>query len=184
MNDIIKETKKKMDAALDHLKQELKNIRTGRANPGMLDNVMVEVYGTQMPLRDIANITAPEPRQLLITPYDAHNAGPISKGIERANLGIRPILDGNVVRMQIPPMDEAMRKEMVKLSHKRKEECKVSVRNVRRDSNEIARKQKTEGTIPEDLLKKLEKEIQELTDKYCKQADDLCAAKEKEIATI
>lgn len=184
MNDIIKETKKKMDAALEHLKQELKNIRTGRANPGMLDNVMVEVYGTQMSLRDLANITAPEPRQLLITPYDAHNAGPISKGIERANLGIRPILEGHVVRMQIPPMDESMRKQMVVLSHKRKEECKVSVRNVRRDSNEAARKQEGEGEISKDILKKLEKEIQELTDKYCKQADELSTAKEKEIASI
>src|SRR5438552_584653 len=112
MSDIIKETKKKMDAALDHFKQELKNIRTGRANPSILDNVMVDVYGTQMSLRELANITTPEPRQLLITPYDPHNSGPILKGIERANLGIRPFLDGHVIRMQIPPMDESMRKEM------------------------------------------------------------------------
>lgn len=184
MNDVVKETKKKMDAALEHLKQELKNIRTGRANTAMLDNVTVEVYGTQMHLREIANVTAPEPRQLLITPYDAHNAGPISKGIERANLGVRPVIDGNVVRIQIPQMDESMRKEMIKLSHKRKEDCKVSIRNIRRDSNEMARKQKADGDIPEDLLKKLEKEVQELTDKYCKLADDLSTAKEKEISTI
>lgn len=182
--NLFDQTKAKMVAAIEHLKEELKAIRTGRANTGMLDNVTVEVYGTQMRIRDLASVTTPEPRQLLITPFDPQNKGHISKGIEKANIGFVPYIDGNVVRIKIPPMDEAMRKEMTKLCHKRREDAKVSVRNVRRDSNEAIRKQKSDGHVDEDAMKRLEKQIQELTDKYCKEADDLCEKKEKEISVI
>lgn len=181
---IFDQTKAKMLAALEHLKNELKSIRTGRANPGMLDNVSVEVYGSQMRLKDIASVTAPEARQLLITPFDPQNNSSIGKAIERANLGFMPIVDGHSVRIKIPQMDEAVRKEMVKLCHKRREEAKVSIRNIRRDGNDIARKQKAAGEMPEDVLKKIEKDIQEITDKYCKEADDLAEKKEKEVITI
>lgn len=182
--DIIAQTKAKMTAALDHLKNELKNIRTGRANPGMLDGVSVEVYGTQMRIKDLASVNAPEQRQLLITPFDSHNSGVICKAIERANLGLQPMIDGNVVRIKIPPMDDSMRKEMIKVCHRKCEECKVSIRNVRRDCNEVARKQKADGEIPEDQLKKLEKNIQDLTDSFCKEAESLSEKKEREVATI
>ena len=101
------QTKAKMTAAIEHLKNELKGIRTGRANPGMLDNVTVEVYGSQMRIKDIASVNAPEPRQLLITPFDTQNTAAIGKAIERANLGFMPIVDGNVVRIKIPQMDES-----------------------------------------------------------------------------
>lgn len=181
---ITDDTKLKMLAAIDHLKNELKNIRTGRANTSMLDNVMVEVYGSPMRLKDIASITAPEARMLLITPFDPQNNSMIGKTIEKANLGFMPIVDGNLVRIKIPPMDEGMRKEMVKLCHKRREEAKVSIRNIRREANENARKQKSDGTIAEDLMKKLEKNIQDLTDKYCKEADEISQKKEIEITTI
>lgn len=181
---IMDQTKIKMVAVIDHLKDEYKNIRTGRANPGMLDNVQVEVYGSPMRLKDIASITAPEARQLLITPFDITNKGVISKSIEKANLGFMPIVDGNAVRIRIPPMDDSMRKEMVKLCHKKREESKVSIRNVRRDANDLIRRQKSSGDIAEDVLKKLEKSIQELTDKFCKEADDLSEKKEKEISII
>lgn len=181
---IVDQTKAKMTAALEHLKEELKGIRTGRANPGMVDSVMVEVYGSQMRIKDIASITVPESRQLLITPFDPTNSAMIGKGIERANIGFVPIVDGNVVRLRIPSMDENTRKEMIKLCHKRREEAKVSIRNIRRDANEAVRKQKSDGDIAEDIMKKLEKNIQELTDKFCKEADDLSDKKEKEIATI
>lgn len=181
---IIDQTEQKMKASIDHLTDELKKIRTGQANPAMLENVTVEVYGTSMKLRDVASITTPEPRQLLVTPYDANNTQVIGKGIEKANLGFRPIVDANVVRINIPQMDESVRQEMVKLCHKKREEAKVSIRNVRRDSNEAVRKQKTDGEIGEDMEKKFEKDIQILTDKYCKIADDVSSVKEKEVSTI
>jgi len=181
---IIDQTEQKMKASIEHLSDELKKIRTGHANPAMLDNVSIEVYGTGMKLRDVASITTPEPRQLLVTPYDANNTDVIGKGIEKANLGFRPIVDGNVVRINIPQMDETVRQEMVKMCHKKREEAKVSIRNVRRESNEAVRKQKTDGDIGEDMEKKFEKDIQTLTDKYCKEADDLSAVKEKEVSTI
>lgn len=178
------QAKAKMAAAIEHLKNELKNIRTGRANAGMLDNVMVEVYGSPMRLKEVASVTTPEARQLLVTPYDAQNTNAIGKAIERANLGFMPIVDGNLVRIKIPPMDESMRKEMVKICHKKREESKVSIRNIRRDCNELVRKEKADGNIAEDMMKKLEKTIQELTDKYCKEADDIAQKKEVEVTTV
>lgn len=182
--DILGQTKEKMAAAIEHLKNELKNIRTGRASPGMLDSVFVEIYGAKMRIKDVASVNAPEPRQLLITPFDAQNTSAIGKAIEKANIGLMPIVDGNSVRLKIPQMDDNVRKEMIKLCHKRREEAKVSIRNMRRDSNnEIARKMK-DGELAEDQMKKLEKNIQELTDKSCKEADDLSEKKEKEVSTI
>ncbi len=181
---IADQAKENMVAAIDHLKQELKNLRTGRANPGVLDNVKVEVYGSQMRLKELANVTAPEPRQLLITPFDPQTVGPISKGIERANLNLQPIQDGNIVRIQVPPMDENTRKEIVKQGKKKTEETKVSIREIRRKHNELARKAKSDGDIAEDQLKKCEKQIQTYTDQYCKESDEIMSVKEKEITTV
>lgn len=178
------DTKAKMEAAFDHFKQELNNLRSNRANPHMLDSVMVEAYGATMKIRDLANVTAPEARQLLIAPFDGSMAGPIGKGIEKANLGVQPIVEGNLVRINIPPMDEAMRKEIAKQGKKRAEEAKVAIREVRRKQNEHVRKQKADGDITEDDVKREEKHIQEFTDKYCKQIDELFTAKEKEIMTV
>lgn len=178
------QAKAKMLAALEHLKAELKTIRTGRANPAMVEGIIVEVYGSPMRLKDIASINAPEARMLVITPFDAKNAAAIGKAIEKANIGVNPIVDSNMVRIKIPQMDQNMRKEMVKLIHKRLEEAKVSIRNIRRDANEAVRKQKSAGEIAEDVMKKAEKNIQELTDKYCKEADDQAEKKEKEVSTI
>lgn len=182
--DIIDQTKKKMQGAIDHLKNELKTLRTGRANPGMVEHVSVDVYGTHMRLKDLASISTPESRQLLITPFDGKNAHAIAKGIEAANLNVSAMVDGNVVRVKVPEMDTSVRQQMVKLSQKKCEETKVGIRSVRRDSNEFVKKEKSSGTIPEDLMKKYEKQIQELTDKFCKMADEVCAEKEKEILTI
>jgi ribosome recycling factor len=176
--------KAKMDAAIEHLKNELKNIRTGRANPGMVEHITVEIYGSPMRLKDIASISAPEARQLLITPYDTQNANTIGKAIEKANLGLMPIVDGHTVRIKIPPMTEEFRKKMVKICHEENEKTKVSIRNIRREANELVRKQKSEGKIAEDVMKKLEKTIQELTDTHCKDADDVTEKKEKELSVI
>ncbi len=178
------EAKQKMNEGLEHFKNELKNLRSGRASPGMLDNVSVEVYGTQMRIRDLASVTAPEARQLLITPFDPQTAGHISKGIEKANLNIQPLLEGNLIRINIPPMDEGMRKEIVKQGKRKAEDAKIAVREVRRKCNEQIRKEKSDSLITEDEMKKGEKDIQELTDKHCKEVDELFTAKEKEILTV
>ena len=178
------QSKGKMLAAIEHFKQELKSLRTGRANPSILDHVMVEVYGSDMRLKELANVTCPEARQILITPFDPQTVSAISKGIERANLNLQPIADGHSVRIQIPPMDESTRKEMVKIGKKKVEDSKVSIREIRRKQNELVRKMKTDGDLTEDLVKKYEKQIQEFTDQYCKEVDSLMVAKEKEIMTV
>ena len=175
----------KMKAAIEHFKQELKNIRTGRASPSMLDNVSVEVYGSSMRVRDVASITVPEPRMLLLTPFDGSQTNALAKAIQRAELGgVTAIADGNAVRVVIAQMDTNMRKAMVKTCYKCLEDTKVVIRNIRRDANEMVRRQKSDSLIPEDVAKKQEKKIQELTDKFCKEADEVCKDKEKEISTI
>ena len=184
MNDALKETEKKMNGALDHLKHELKGLRTGRANPAIVESVFVDVYGSQMRLQDMASIAAPEPRQLVITPYDTKNIHAVAKGIEAANLNLQPMVDGNVVRIRIPEMDQKVRQDMVKIAKKKAEETKVAIRNARREGNETIKKQKADGDIPEDVMKKKEKSIQELTDKFCLLADKIVDDKEKEIMTI
>ncbi len=181
---VTEQAKTKMVAALEHFKQELKSLRTGRASSSMLDHVQIEVYGTQMRIKEVANVTTPEARVLLITPFDPQTAGAICKGIEKANLNLRPILDGNIVRIPVPPMDETVRKEMVKQGKKKAEEAKVAVRETRRKQNEVVRKQKADGDIAEDQVKKFEKTIQDYTDQYVKEVDDLMHAKEKEIMTV
>lgn len=182
--DLVDQIKSKMRAAIEHLKMELKAIRTGRANPGMVDTIQIDVYGAPMRVKDVASISSPEPKQLLITPFDPKNAGLISKAIEKANIGIMPILDGHSVRLKIPPMDENLRKEMVKLCHKKREEAKVSIRNIRRDGNDHLKKQKSSSEISEDMVKKLEKSIQDLTDTFCKEADDVSKQKEDEVVHV
>lgn len=180
----LNETTKKMSQAIDHLKHELQAIRTSRANPNMLDSVSVEVYGTAMRLKDLASISTPEPRALLITPFDANNVHAVAKGVEKANLGVQPTVDGSVVRIKIPEMDASVRDQMCKLARKKCEEAKVSIRNARRDGNEEGKKEKNASAISEDLLKRLEKQIQDATDKHCKTADALTSTKEKEIVTV
>ncbi len=182
--NVEKQVKDGMQQTFDHFKQELKSLRSSRANPSMLDCVMVEAYGAKLRLKEVANITTPEARQLLITPFDPATAHAIVKGIEVANLNLRAIIDGNVVRVNIPPMDEATRKDIVKVCKKKGEEAKIAIREVRRKNNDAVKKQKADGLIPEDMMKKLEKTIQDLTDKFCKDIDTLCVDKEKEILSI
>ena len=181
---IAEQTKQKMRATIEHFKQELKSLRTNRANPAMLDNVTVEVYGSPMRLREVANVTTPEARQLLISPFDPKTVQAIAKGIEKANLNLLAIADGHVVRINVPPMDESMRREIVKQGKKKAEDTKIVIREIRRKNNELVKKSKADGDITEDVMKKLEKQIQEETDKSCKEIDDLFTAKEKEIMTV
>ena len=184
MSSVTEQTKIKMQATIDHFKNDLKNLRTNRANPGMLDGVTVEVYGSMMRIKELANVSAPEPRQLLISPFDPQTVGAIAKGIEKANLNLQPVVEGQVVRIHVPPMDEAMRKQIVKQGKEKAEDAKIVIRDIRRKNNELVRKQKADSVITEDVMKKEEKGIQELTDKFCKEIDDLYSSKEKEIMTV
>ncbi|MDP1880469.1 MAG: ribosome recycling factor [Parachlamydiaceae bacterium] len=176
--------KAKMTAAIEHFKVELQNIRTGSANPGMIENLTVEVYGSPMRLKEIGSISKPEPRQLLVTPYDPHHAGTINTAILKANLGITPMVDGKAVRVTFPMMTDDFRKKMIKLCHEEKEKVKIVIRNIRREANDLIRKLKANGEVAEDVLKKQEKLTQDLTDEYCKKADEIADKKEKEISTI
>lgn len=184
MSNIEAQVKTAMQAAIDHLKAELKTLRTGRANSGMLDRIQVEVFGSFVPIKSLGSITVPEPRQIVVTPFDPSSLAAISKAIEAANLGVHPMVDGRVVRIPVPPPDEASRKHIAKQCKEFGEKSKVAMREIRRKFNELVRKQKTDGTIPEDQMKKHEKHIQELTDKYCKEIDSVCSEKEKEIMTV
>lgn len=180
----VQQTKTKMQAALEHFKQELKALRSNRANPAIVEHVMVDIYDGQMRVKELASITAPESRQILIAPFDPKTAPAICKSIERANLNIQPVLDGHVIRINIPPMDESTRKEIVKQGKKKAEDAKVGMREIRRKANELVRKQKADNEITEDEMKKAEKTIQELTDQFCKDIDSLFVQKEKEILTV
>lgn len=184
MSQAIEQSKVKMRAAIEHLKSELKTIRTGRANPAMLEGVVVEVYGAPSRLKEVATITSPDPKQLVVSPFDPKNLNSISKAIEKANLGFNPAVDGHVVRVRIPMMDANQRQGYVKICHQEKEKAKVTIRNERRAANDLLKKQKTAGDIPEDQFKKFEKQVQEMTDSFCKEADDLAKVKEDEVMHI
>lgn len=178
------QVKTKMQAAIDHFKQELKNLRSNRANPGIVEGVSVDVYGAHMKVKELANITTPEARQILISPFDPQTAGAIAKGIEKANLNLQPVLEGHSVRINVPPMDQAVRQEVVKQGKKKAEDAKIVIRDIRRKSHDTIKEQKSSGDLTEDAVKKLEKAIQELTDKFCRQIDELFSAKEKEILAV
>ena len=180
----LNQTKAGMDQAVEHFRKEMSNLRSGRANPGILDAVRVEIYGSEMKIKDLATITMPEARMILISPYDGQTAGAIAKGIEKANLNLQPILEGKSVRISIPPLNEELRKDICKQAKKKAEETKVAIREHRRKGNDLLKQKKTAGDISEDDVKGTEKKIQELTDKYCKEIDTLLATKEKEIMTV
>ena len=166
------------------LKEDLATVRAGRANAAIVDKVMVDYYGSPTPLKALANISVPEPRTLLITPFDPKSIAEIEKAINIANIGINPINDGKVVRLQIPQVTEERRKELTKTVKKMGEDTKVAVRNLRRDANDKVKKLEKAGDYTEDDVKDTLKEIQELTDKSIKEIDEIVAGKEKEIMEV
>ncbi len=181
---LFSETKNHMAGAIEHLKQELRALRAGRANSSLVEGIHVDAYGSTMKIKELSTITTPEPRQLVITPFDISNAQLIAKAIEKANLGLRINVEGKIVRVTFPELDQTRRKELVGQVHKKREDCKISIRNIRRDSNEKSKKLKDDGDLPEDDFKKLEKQIQDLTNQFCKEADDASTDKETEIMTV
>jgi len=172
---------RRMHGALDSLKSDLSGLRTGRANTSLLDPIQVEVYGAMMPLNQVATASAPEPRLLSVQVWDKSNMTPVEKAIRSAGLGINPIVDGQNIRLPIPDMTEERRKELVKLAHQYAEKAKIAVRNVRRDGNDDLKADEKKKEISEDDRKRLETEVQKLTDGLIADIDTALAAKEKEI---
>lgn len=173
-----------LNKTLEALKEELAVVRAGRANPGMLDKVMVDYYGTQTPLKQMAAITSPDPRSLLVQPWDKNSLGDISKAIQMSNLGFNPTNDGNNLRINIPIPTEERRKELEKLASSIGEQSKVAVRNVRRDVNDKIKAMEKEKELTEDDSKKALEEAQKLTDKFIKNIDELISKKQVEIREV
>ena len=182
--DPVKEAKKGMQAAFDHFDKEMKNLRTGRASPGMLENLMVEVYGAQMNIKSLGTISVADGRQLVVTLFDPSTADSVAKGIQNSNLGVMPQIDGNVIRVPVPPLSEEVRKDIVKQAKSKVEEAKIAVREARRKGNDASKQAKADGDLTEDQQKRNEKEIQKLTDDFCKQVDTRFSEKEKDILTV
>lgn len=176
-NDI----ERRMHGAVDSLKHDLAGLRTGRANTTLLDPIQVEVYGANMPLSQIATVSAPEPRMLSVQVWDKGNVTPVEKAIRNAGLGINPITDGQNIRLPIPEMTEERRKELAKLAHQYAEKAKIAVRNVRRDGNDALKADEKKKDISEDDRKRMETEVQKLTDATVSEIDAALSAKEKEI---
>lgn len=174
---------RRMNGALDSLKNDLSGLRTGRANTTLLDPVTVEVYGAQTPLNQVATVSAPEPRMLSVQVWDKSNIQPVDKAIRSAGLGLNPILDGNTIRLPIPDLTQERRKDLAKLAGQYAEGARVAIRNVRRDGNEALKADEKSKDISEDDRKRGEDEVQKLTDKMIKLVDDEAARKEKDILT-
>lgn len=178
------EVEAKMEKRVDGYAEELKTVRAGRANASVLDKVAIDYYGTMTPINQVGSISSPEPRMLVIQPWDAGVLKEIEKAINKSDIGITPQNDGKVIRLNFPPLTEERRKELVKTVKKYSEEAKIQIRNVRRDAMESFKSQKKNGEITEDDLKGIEKDIQALTDKYIKEIESIDAAKEKEIIEV
>ena len=185
---MIKETEKsmqeKMEKTINVLKHDLSTLKAGRANPSLLDRISVEYYGANTPLNQLANIAAPEPRVLTISPWDVKSIPLIEKAILKSDLGINPSNDGKMIRLVVPQLTEERRKELVKVVKKYAEDAKIAIRNIRREANDHLKKLKKEGDITEDELKKSEEDTQKTTDKYIKEVDKAMEAKEKEILEV
>ena len=174
---------RRMQGAIDSLKGDLGGLRTGRANTTLLDPVVVEVYGSMMPLNQVATVSAPEPRMLSVQVWDRANVTAVEKGIAHANLGLNPMIDGQTLRLPMPDLTEERRKELAKLAGKYAENAKIAIRNVRRDANEALKEDEKKKEISEDERKRGEDEVQKLTDRFVAEADAAAAQKEKEILT-
>jgi ribosome recycling factor len=174
----------KMKQAVQSFSKSLATVRAGRANPSLLDSVFVEYYGANTPLNQLATISAPEARLLVITPYDKTAMQDIEKAIQKADLGLSPTNDGNVIRINIPPLTEERRKDLVKVVGKYAEEYRVQVRNVRRDTNDALKREEKNGDLTEDELRLAQDEVQKETDKHISEIDQLAKNKEKEIMEV
>lgn len=184
IDDILLEAEEKMMKTEEVVQKEFAGVRTGKASPGLVENVMVEVYGAQMRVKELASISTPESRVIMIQPWDATTLHPIEKGISKANLGLNPSVDGKVIRIVLPELSTERRQEFVKIVRKMTEEGRVAVRHVRRDALEALKKEGKAGGVTEDQVEGAEKEVQKLTDQYTAKLEAHLAQKEKEIMTV
>ncbi len=181
---LIIDLRSRMDGAIEALKKELGGLRTGRASPSLLESVSVNAYGTNMPLNQLSTVSAPEPRLLVVQVWDRSMAKAVDAAIREAGLGLNPQSEGQVIRVPIPPLSEERRKELTKIAHKYAEQARVSVRNVRRDGLEALKKREKDREITQDQHRKLDKDVQTLTDDTIKKVDETLAHKEKEILHV
>jgi ribosome recycling factor len=184
IKDLVKETRSRMEKAVEALRDDLQSIRTGRASPALVEKLLVDYYGVPTPLQQLAAISAPEPRLLTIRPWDASTVAPIERAILKSDLGLTPTNDGKLIRLAIPKLTEERRRELVRVVARRVEEGRVAVRNLRRDAIEDLREMEKEGLISEDEMYKGRDELQELTDEFIKQVDEIGSAKEAEIMEV
>jgi ribosome recycling factor len=180
----MKDATEKMAKAVTHLKEDLSGIRTGRATPGLLNRVTVEYYGAPVPLQQLASMSVPEPRTLMVQPFDKTAIGAIEKAILTSDLGVTPSNDGNVIRLSFPPLTEERRRDLVKQVHSRAEDGRVAVRNVRRHHKDEVEKLEKQHEISEDDLKRAEKELQKLTDQFVAEIDEIQRHKEQELMEV
>ncbi len=184
VDEIFEDFKERMGKSIETLKREYSRLRTGRASISLLDGIRVSYYGTPTPLNQMASLAVPEPRLIVIQPWDKTAIEDIEKAILKSELGLTPINDGKVIRISIPSLTEERRKELVKVARKMSEDNKVAIRNIRRDANEMLKDLKKEKEVTEDDLYRSQEEVQKATDQFISQVDELCAAKEKEILEI
>lgn len=182
--DVHKEAEEKMNKTIEAYKEELSSIRAGRANPGILNRVTVDYYGVQTPLNQVANVSAPEARLIVVQPYDMSILVDIEKSIIASDLGINPSNDGKIIRLAIPALTEERRKELTKVVKKASENAKVAIRNHRRDANDVIKKSVKDKEITEDEAKTAEAKVQDMTDKFVAQIDELTKEKEKELLEV
>ena len=184
IDEIIPDAEERMEKSIKNLQREFAAIRTGRASPAIFDNVKVDVYDSQMPLNQVATISCPEPRLIVIQPWDKQNLSVIEKSILRSDLSLNPASDGNIIRIQIPDLTEERRKEYVKLARQKAEECRVAIRNIRRDGNEMIKELEKDKEISEDESKNAVNSVQKITDKKIEEVQHLTENKEKEILNV
>src|SRR5882724_2238880 len=184
LDDILLEAEEKMIKTEEVVQHEFSGVRTGKASPSLVENIIVEVYGSNMRIRELAGITTPEPRTLAIQPWDANSVHPIEKAIQKANLGLNPAVQGKLIRIFFPELSQERRLEFVKIVKKMAEDGRVAIRHVRRDAMELVKKHGHDSGTTEDDVKHAEKELQKLTDQYTSKIDQHLASKEKEIMTV
>ncbi len=183
-DDVLTETERKMRASIEALKRDLANIRTGRASSGLVEHLHADAYGTSMPLNQLATITVPDARMIVITPWDKSSIGPIEKAIQKSDLNLNPSNDGKAVRIPIPPLTEERRRDLVKLVRQRVEEDRVAIRNIRRDGINDVRELEHEKMVGEDDARRAQEKLQQLTDRHIKEAEAIGSQKEQEILTV
>lgn len=184
IDEILSDAHARMGKSIEALKKDLTTVRTGRATPSLVDNIKVDYFGAPTPLKQIASISAPEARLLVIQPWDHSTIGDIKKAIQKSELGLNPVSDGNFIRLAIPPLSEERRKDLVKLVHKKTEDGRVALRNIRRDALDMLRELEREKEISQDEQKRAQERLQEITDSYITESGELAEAKEAELLEV